>query len=152
MKPVTQTRFGHPGNDDALPGNCFPAAIASIMELPIEDVPWPDSKTDWSEYWDVLARWIAAYGYALVEIPIEPPQPFDAVYFWDSAAIVEGEQSPCYIANGDTVRGSRHSVVYQRGGLVHDPHPSGAGLETITGLTLLLPTRFERRIADEAAA
>ena len=32
MKPVDQTSFGFPG------GNCFSACVASILELPIDDV------------------------------------------------------------------------------------------------------------------
>lgn len=34
MKPVDQTTFGFPG------GNCFSACIASLLEMPLDDVPY----------------------------------------------------------------------------------------------------------------
>lgn len=36
-----------------------------------------------------------------------------------------------YIANGRSTRGVHHSVIYSAGGLVHDPHPSGAGIHQV---------------------
>lgn len=36
-----------------------------------------------------------------------------------------------YIANGLSPRGVYHSVIYSGGKLVHDPHPSGAGISAV---------------------
>jgi hypothetical protein len=96
--PVTQTKFGYPD------GNCMAAAVASVFELPLEDVP--DLATP---------RWLAvlaAYLEPLGLCPLASPVP------------VEGWSVVC----GDGPRGNLHAVVALDGAIVHDPHPDRSGL------------------------
>lgn len=103
MKPVDQSllvdRDGH--------GDCLRACVASILELPLADVP----------------------DFAL----------FGPNWMWALVAFAEcdfdtyGEHSGVFIANGPGPRGTRHSVVYEDYAMVHDPHPSRAGLLSIDG-------------------
>lgn len=51
------------------------------------------------------------------------------------------------IANGPGYRGVNHSCVAYDGEIVHDPHPSGEGLLSITSFSLVIP--IERFTADE---
>lgn len=61
MHKVEQTRTGGPDNPDGEHGNCLQAAIASILELPLEIAPdLSDFPDDW---WDTLQEWAAILGY-----------------------------------------------------------------------------------------
>lgn len=116
MRPVDQTTFGVPG------GNCFTACVASLLELPIDEVPYFMADDDWFpgfQQW--LKRWgLWAVGFA-----------------WDEKWRPDG----LCILSGVTVRHPTglHSVVARGDAIVHDPHPSRAGLVTRTDVILLVP-------------
>ncbi len=42
-----------------------------------------------------------------------------------------------YMAWGTSPRGIKHSVIYSKGKLVHDPHPDGGGVKDITNYVWL---------------
>ena len=48
MKPVMQTKFG------PVEGNCFCACLASMLELPIEDIPFYHDVNWFKNYNDFL--------------------------------------------------------------------------------------------------
>lgn len=109
MTPVTQTILDT--DDPARQGNCLQAAIASILDLPLDDVPHfvqqhEDGAGDWL---DLTCAWLAERG--LVLRLTQTPRP--------------GEH---YLIFGRTERGTSHVAIYRDGHMVHDPHPSGAGL------------------------
>jgi len=129
MKPVFQTRFHLPGEP---PGNCFPACIASLLEVSISDVPQPgiDDKDDWSEYWTRLGAWLEGLGFHLIQV--SPG--------WWSTSVMSESESDLWIGSGPGPRGHRHSVVMRGAGfLVHDPHPSGVGLLEVDDREYLVP-------------
>ena len=103
MKPVDQTLF-----DDE--GNCLAASVASLLGLPIEQVP--DLRGP--RWWPTLSDWLAPHGrpVRLARAPADP-----AVFV---------------LGLGDGPRGRLHAVVWQGGPdggrLAHDPHPSREGL------------------------
>ena len=55
MIPVHQTILADPVRGDGQPGNCYQAAIASVLELPLDEVPhfatfcddWVERSQDW---------------------------------------------------------------------------------------------------------
>lgn len=102
-------------------GNCLQACIASLLELPIEEVPHfvqdetdHDNHDDW--YWlKKVQEFLKPLGKRLV--PSQPVGNFAETY-----QLIVG-QSP---------RNVGHGVIYQNGKLVHDPHPSNQGLALIT--------------------
>ena len=107
MKPVRQTAFG--GDH----GNCWSACIASVLEIPIEDVPnfCVEQRARW---WDATNDWLRARG--LVCLNVNLVGEFLIGGYW--------------IASGKSPRGAfDHSVVYLEDQMVHDPHPSNAGLD-----------------------
>ncbi len=115
MKPVDQTIFGAPQ------GNCLPACIASILEYPLEEVPH-FGDTTWVA---TLAVWLAPRGL----YPIIATLPNDD---WRPAGF--------HILAGKSPRGDfLHAVVARGAEIVHDPHPSRAGLLTVVDATLLVP-------------
>ena len=116
MRPVDQTKL----HDPPINGNCMNAAFASILEIGIEDIPHFEDMTE-TEWFPKLLRWLESIGFHLLQ--------------WDQEVYL-----PSYfIANGPSPRGVEHSVVYRSTKMVHDPHPSRAGLEKITSVWALLP-------------
>ena len=103
MKPVFQTQFG--GKE----GNCMQAAIASILELPLDEVPhlMLYSVDDW---WGKYEEWAKQLG--LQPIGIDP----------------NGDWKPkgWHLIIGGSPRGDfDHVVVGFAGEPVHDPYPEG---------------------------
>ena len=105
MTPVDQTKFSGPGSV----GNCFPACVASITGIPLDEIPnFCERPEEW--FADAMA-WCALRGWAL------SPENDDEL----------PDGKPC-IASGPGPRGKRHSVVWMDGKMIHDSHPSRAGL------------------------
>jgi hypothetical protein len=117
VRPVDQTTFGVPG------GNCFSACVASILELPIEDVPY-FMGSDGEGWFDRLSVWLSERGlYALYY------DTSDRNTYWPDGY---------YILGGESVRGP-HAVVAKGKDVVHDPHHSRAGLYRREDITVILP-------------
>ena len=109
MKHVYQNRFRKNN------GNCSQAAIASLLEIPLEkafDI-WDCSDDDW---WDSMLAWFEAEGYS-----VDPNMPF-------------GERKGVkgfFIAIVPSMffDSSLHAVVINIKGMVaHDPNPNGKWL------------------------
>lgn len=121
MKPVFQTIMHKP--EDGRFGDCHRAAVASILERPIEGVPhfangWPSG--------DVFAQrereWLLTQGVAPVIVAYE-------CGLEDVLRCMEAQNPTIfYLLAGESAQGVGHTVVCRGGKIVHDPHPSGAGL------------------------
>lgn len=111
MKPVNQIIF------DDVYGDCFRACVASIFEFPIEHMPnfWEQTQ-DASEFWRLTNGWaMEMLGLKVLHFRLLP----------DDRHVIEGILC---VACAKSPRGNTdHAVVWQDG-LIHDPHPSGAGL------------------------
>jgi hypothetical protein len=124
VTPVDQTI-----TDDGK-GNCFASCVASLLDLPLSDVPNFVEAADM----DAAARnWLAERGYVYVRLCFPDPESLAHTYF-------ESGMVPIYcILSGISPRvradGSPkwHAVVGQVSGygikIAHDPHPSRAGLK-----------------------
>lgn len=117
MKRVDQTIF------DAVNGNCLAACIASILEVELAEVPnfCEGATTHWL---DRLAEWLAPRGlYPLC------------------FTLTGGDWRPqgLHILAGKSPRGDwLHAVVARGRDVVHDPHPSRAGVLTHADVTLFI--------------
>lgn len=113
MKPLIQT-ITEPGR-----GNCLAAAIACILEVPVESIP----DLDCGRNHDALEAFLGMRGL----VPV-----------WIHAAELAkrwvGYHPEFCVLIGDSPRrtGVRHAVVGKPDGygysIVHDPHPEGGGL------------------------
>ena len=113
MIPIKQTIL----HTETTKGNCLQAAIASILELSLNEVPIFEGD-DW---YLLLMNWLESFKIELVR--------------WDYEVSFKG----LYLVVGQSPRGDfKHIVVYENGKLVHDPHPDGTGLKTIESAWLLL--------------
>jgi len=112
--PVDQTRFGSPG------GNCLAACVASLLELPLADVPQLGPTT----WLDDLGAWLLKRGLYPICFKIDAP--------WRPTGL--------YILAGKSPRGDfLHAVVARGDEVVHDPHPSRAGVLSHVDVTLFVP-------------
>ena len=102
MKPVQQTITGEGGD-------CLRACVASLLELPIEEVPNFCEDRDWCVWLPKLQICLQARGLKMEVYTTS----------WCEEPAMAWGYSP---------RGLPHSVIYQSGRLAHDPHPSGDGI------------------------
>jgi len=114
MKAVDQTVLA--GDLGPVKGDCFRACVASVLELPIEEVPhFVQESEDWYE---MFTEWLSKREMFAIEVKVsEPP-----------ASVVLPPDVPC-IVSAHGPRGCMHSVVGRYDGgegieLDHDPHPS----------------------------
>jgi hypothetical protein len=121
MKPVDMLHLDH-GNPGAEYGDCLRCCVASILDLPAASVPHfaglPDPTVNWTGR---LQNFLSARGQYYIEVT-------DIPYCWRRKWI-----RPLVIAGGASPRGKwGHCVVGElsREGyrMIHDPHPSRAGL------------------------
>ena len=119
---VDQTTFYSPEEKGG--GNCAEACVASLFNIPLEDVPTFFDKTDPDpayRYWRNLENFMFSRGYWL--------QREDCEYVFEGT----------YMVSGPSARGCLHMVIYQNGELLHDPHPSRKGVQKVTQTWLLIP-------------
>lgn len=112
MTPVTQTLFRDEANGTR--GNCLQAAVASVLDLPLDAVPHFVSFDDWAS---VFIDFLAIHGME-----------------WRSRYVLrDAPPTGIAIAYGTSPRGIKHAVVTDGWRLVHDPHPDGGGLTSLDG-------------------
>lgn len=107
MKPQHQQQ----GDD------CIRVCVATILEVPIEDVPnFMADAGDESLWVEELRRWLEPLGLSAM-----------CVVFHDGS---DGEVTKGVIcaAGGHGPRGRAHMVVWKDGEMVWDPHPDGGGI------------------------
>lgn len=106
---VDQTTFGFPG------GNCFSACVAGLLGLELAAVPYFMHDDEW---WEGFEAWLLPHG--LFPLCLSIPK--------------DGSWAPVgvHILSGLSPRGTGpkdlHSVVACGKEIIHDPHPSRAGL------------------------
>lgn len=127
MTPVMQTKLY--SADGIHNGNCWAAALASLLDLPLWMVPpWEDMfGRGGGVYMDRTEEWLSKIlGLQLVML---------------GGHQVDKLAGKSYIASGRSLRGVLHAVIYHDGKLVHDPHPSGSGILTVETTHHLEPVK-----------
>lgn len=107
MAEVTQTILL--GDASGRQGNCLQAAVASMLDLPLDEVPHFVEAEDW---WTALVSFVRAHGSNVRRLSKADGPP------------VLG------LAVGPSPRGVTHTVVC-RDGAQWDPHPSRDGLTDV---------------------
>lgn len=114
MIPTKQTKVHKVAPDGTVleRGNCYAACWASILEIPLEEVPAFEDLPDDGSWFNETVKWLDSKN-------------LDLYYSY----LDEVPHKTYAIACGVSPRGSwGHCVIYLDGKLVFDPHPSGAGL------------------------
>lgn len=114
MTPVKQSKLYCA--DAIHNGNCYAACLASLLEIPLWMVPPFEDMFGRRDYHGRAEEWLKQV-------------------FTKRLVQLDGHQidrmPEFYIANGRSPRGVKHSTIYSVGRLVHDPHPSGSGIEFV---------------------
>ena len=126
MIEVTQTITAHDPAAGQF-GDCFRACIASILDLPIEEVPHTMAYDehlveDGGQWYSHLNAWLKLRGKAYLSMNIDHEHP--STWFQN----IEHRVAVYHVLSGLGPRGHNHSVVACNGRMVWDPHPSRAGL------------------------
>lgn len=137
MIPVTQTKVNvkNSKGETVVYGNCFAAVIASIMEVPIDEVPNVEvffhiNDITWIQ---VMDMWLKSKGwehsgddrYKCFHRDI------DAEMDIETANNYMMLKDNYYFVVGKSPRGINHVCIYQNGVMVWDPHPTKEGLVTV---------------------
>lgn len=137
MIPVKQTKVVVKNKDGVIVqnGNCYAAAIASMLEVPITEVPNVEVFFPFDSYsWQTLMlEFLRLKGYDLCtdmrfrifhrDIIAQKPTEEEARFYMEF-------KDQYYFAVGKSSRGVNHIVICKCGEIIHDPHPSNDGLET----------------------
>ena len=124
MGTFVDQQFMH---SESTKGDCFRACLATILGMPIKAVPHfalLDFAPDVFVAMTCAQAWLEAKGFEM----------------W--MGLEDGENPlPMCIVNGISPRGIRHAVVGSTatGEIIHDPHPSRAGLTTIQSRLYIFP-------------
>lgn len=107
MSEVTQTITA--GDGSGRMGNCLQAAVASLLDVPLDEVPHFAEKAEWRSALNSFAR---SRGYFVHTRVLHPPD--------------------FGLAVGPSLRSPAHAVVVRDRAIVWDPHPSRAGLRSVS--------------------
>lgn len=102
-------------------GNCLQAAVASIIEFPLNTVP---NFILFEKWYDRMVEFLNEKGF---DVSGEPTNNEYALAF------------------GDSPRGTKHAVVMMGDDIVHDPHPSKGG---VTGVYWKASIRKQKEAFD----
>ena len=120
MKPIDQTAF----KTETTRGNCMQAAVASILELPLESVP---NFIEHNDPWGVLNKFLRGFNLRIFGIIDD---------YWPHTY---------YLATGLSPRNIQHMVVYHGRYLAHDPHPSRGGI-VVEDKYMILPSDMKEQV------
>jgi len=119
VKPVTQTKL----HTEEQNGNCLATAFASLLEIPISDVPEFENMNA-GIWFAIMKKWLESIGFDLIEWREEEPTHLKGYY----------------MVCGKSPRGDfNHQVIHRAGKLAHDPHPSQAGVIGFVDAYALVP-------------
>lgn len=149
MRPVLQTIFGGVSDGTAfadvwtddpewVPGNCLQAAVASLLELPLDAVPhFNNDRRPGLGGWLAMREWARGRGQDFREFVVCDDN-LDALAMLHADAATGRGDRWC-IAIGETDGMAMHAVVWDLAErrCAHDPDPRGNGLAFVRGLLVL---------------
>jgi hypothetical protein len=105
MLPTTQDRVG-------TNGRCWPACIASILEIPLAEIP--EFSTEPNQWLVDVQEWLATLG--LYYVQVKPDDPALQAAFRSGGTVWT-------VMEGMSPRGGQHAIVAKNGEPYFDPHP-----------------------------
>ncbi len=162
MIPVTQTKVHIENSKGEIVqrGNCYAACIASILEVPITEVPNVEVlfhiDNGYSD--EVMLTFLNSKGWELCgDDMLKRFHPDDNTvvpkgFSFRGVSDEKGSKKEFipeyyeykdkyYLVSGKSPRGVSHVCIFQNGVLVHDPHPSKEGILTLDYFETLIKAR-----------
>jgi len=115
--------------DQRTDSDCLRCCLASLLCLEYEDVP--DFVKEYNDWYQALCDWARDQGYMTLQ--------FHAIM--DGEILQHHNSDALWIATGPAQRGHNHAVLFRGSKLIHDPHSSKAGLESITSAIIFIPNK-----------
>ena len=117
MKKVYQTRYGEKE------GNCFQAALASLFELELEEVPdfCNIYSIETEEWYEEFLKWLQKRGYSSVPL-----------YFKETVEHPLRYKNCLLLVTGKTQDEVNHCVIYKNGKSIHNPNKNCKGIKPET--------------------
>jgi hypothetical protein len=140
MIPITQTKVvvKNSKGEIVVRGNCYAACIASLMEIPITEVPNVEVfyHLDNGYHSEVMLTFLNSKGWDLCSDDRFKyfHQAFEDMNFGgrdNYAGCFDELKDKLYLASGKSERGVSHICIFKNGKLIHDPHPTKECLKTI---------------------
>jgi len=128
MIPIKQTKIST--HDGSVTGNCFAACVASLLEIPFDEVPQFELDKNW---FPPFRQFLLKNGYEYMGHG--KPEDLNEYEGLDGYVIVHGDSPRLYVKTG-------HAVIYRHGILVHDPHPSNDGVLNVQGFYMIERAEF----------
>ena len=142
MKAVYQTRFGGSDAPEDEQGNCLQAALASIFEVELEQVPDFAGEIKNGHWFLILERWLATMNLCLYPALRSSGHPMGLHLMVCKSTT---------LANPD----DGHVVVIENGRVVHNPHPRATSIgecQQYWVITALNPAKFVRKAPSNGTA
>ena len=127
MKPVFQTKFGGSDAPEAKQGNCMQAAIASLFEIELAEVPDFAGTIVNGKWFLLLERWLKERNLELVTVAVKGTLPPMNGYYLTA------------VESTTLKKGDGHLVVCQNGQVIHDPNPHAKSVGAFEELWLFIP-------------
>ena len=105
-------------------GDCFRASIASILELPIEEVPHFLHDGNQELWLERFTAFLNPLGYFMMSIPAANWD-FEG---WMNESKIKGDIYHLISDQSPRFENELHCVVGRNGAVIHDPHPAKTGL------------------------
>ncbi len=137
MKEIYQTKYKGIDAPVGERGNCWQAAVASVLELPLEEVPDIQIFDDDLAWFDKFREWLEQYGLGAIGLATGGNISLQGYH------LIECKSTT--LKNGEL-----HVVVGLNGEVVHDPNPNANSLGEVADyiiFTALDPARA--RIKDD---
>ena len=131
MIKVYQTKFRGIDAPAGERGNCWQAAVASVLELPLNEVPDIQQYDENMEWFDKFREWLEQYGLGAIGLATGGNITLQGYH------LIECKSTT--LKNGEL-----HVVVGLNGEVVHDPNPNVTTLGEVVDyiiFTLLDPAR-----------
>jgi hypothetical protein len=138
MIPKKQTRI-HLGAKPSERGNCLPAVLASVLEMDVDDVLQIQEHYDEAGWMDLLSKWLDERGYIYCTADQYMCFHPELIYYEEGEKMCEELMDSFYFVSGQSPRNPliNHIVIFQNGRMIHDPHPDGTGINTLSNFTCL---------------
>lgn len=127
MIPLKQRNLHQP--EKGIYGDCHRAAYASLLELPLDDVPHFCDGLDEGSTTRKEREWLAQRGLTNINIIFPGETPLDDVL----GTIEAVNPGVMFILGGTSTTGCGHSVIGGRGRILHDPSLTNTGDHSIVG-------------------
>lgn len=111
-------------------GNCLTACLASLFEVPLHEVARIQDCPPDGSWFRMVHDWVRTRGQTFDHLRHEVPEGYS-------------------IASGPSPRGPwDHSVIYWKDQLLHDPHPEGGGLKSVSYYMVFRPLNPDSAAGD----